>query len=1653
MRLRQMIRLYVLTAGIVLVAASVQAANITMNASDVNGLVTSFNGAGQWSNAAAPSAGNDYFTGDFILRTPADGNSYTFGGNSLTVNNTNGYPQGLLYKGTGNTGVVTVNNLILNGGYVSHANGTGDLFQLDGNINVVSNSFMRPKQGAFNVLADISGSANITVDPTDGAGRILRWMSPSNTFTGSLINNGRFELVDDARMNFVIGASGVNNAISGTGPEAIIGGDFVFNLTGASTTPGSSWNIVSASNLTYGVTFNVPGFTQSGDFWTNGTFLFNPLTGTLSVSAPPIAWNVNGGGNWNVGANWVGNAVPGAGADVAFGTVLTAENAPANINLNVNANVTRISFTGTNQYIISGANTLILSGLAQVSASSGTHEVGAIIAGNSGLTKTGGGDVILSANNTYTGTTNIQQGGLRVRNTGAVDGAVDVSAGATLFFEGDTLGGGFNGTFANSITGAGGVATSADMTTEVVTFNNAKAYTGQTTVNNGTLQITGAGTLGTSDGTAATRTLVDGNESTGKLALAGVSVANEVLVLEARELAALEATHLTSSGASSWSGNIKGEAGGTQYNIESTSGTLTIGGTISAPDTGARNFVFGGAGNVNLTGKLVDLVSNADGAIVGTPVNALNNVNLIKRGTGTTTIGTASALADDYWRGTTVVEGGTLQVLSDGANNGELRTSSMAVQAGATLDVDHFGSYTMQVGQDLSGGGTIHAQAMSVFGDSLVSPGDNGVGTLTFQGAGGAGGANLYLGSDFLSTVGARGGLAFDLAGATTVGGGVNDLITGVNNLTLDVEQYADDFVTPEGTDAPIEVLVTLADNQLAGGNPGSYRLINYSGSLTNTANTTVSFAPQLQGVGQTRQSIAVSTATPGQVNLVVTGSVGNQTWTGSSSNIWNINSAPNWSGTGNVYFDLDRVTFSDSAGANDTVDIQENVVPGLVTFTSATGNTYTMTGIGGIGGNADVNLTGNVTAAVATTGNSNLGDVSIATGATLQAGNGTSTGFTDVAGVVSGAGAVRVASGSLQLNGTNTYTGVTTVTGGTLLINSADALGAASGNTVVNGGTVRANGATYTLNEPIMLNGGAFAVGGGGPAALTVASNYTVGTNGGTIQIDGNTGADGLTVTGNIVGTSSGAFNANVDGGSTMTVSGNVTNNGPLNKTGGGTLALTGTASVTSPTINVNGGNLDVTGLTSTFTVGSGRTLNANATVTGPVIGANGSIISGSGTYSSNVTAQTGATVRVGGAGLASFANQFVVDDFESYGVGDVVNVATPPWTAHAATTAADIEDAGGGNQVLSYGIGGTTGGLTSGTSRAMPTSSVISAGETATVFFRLNPRTDDPDHSFGLADIAETGAQNFGNFEVQVAALQGTAAGAFNLAVRNGGAGATVVAPNLPIDTWYNVWMVVDRTTNTFDVYMNTGTGAATVANRVADNFSFRNGASPGPLNVLLGLSNTAPIDSGVRYDDVYYLNGEALNNPLAGLLPGSFFESQTMTVQGDLSLNVGTTLALDIASPSALDTLNVAGTLAAAGSLSVSLTAGAPAPQLGNTFNILDFGAVTGSFSSISLPSLTAGLAWDTSALLTTGILSVITGTGTPGDFDNDGDVDGRDFLVWQRGGSPNPLSAGDLATWQANYGAGSLVAAATSVPEPATWLGLVTAAMSVLSLWRR
>jgi len=68
--------------------------------------------------------------------------------------------------------------------------------------------------------------------------------------------------------------------------------------------------------------------------------------------------------------------------------------------------------------------------------------------------------------------------------------------------------------------------------------------------------------------------------------------------------------------------------------------------------------------------------------------------------------------------------------------------------------------------------------------------------------------------------------------------------------------------------------------------------------------------------------------------------------------------------------------------------------------------------------------------------------------------------------------------------------------------------------------------------------------------------------------------------------------------------------------------------------------------------------------------------------------------------------------------------------------------------------------------------------------------------------------------------------------------------------------------------------------------------------------------------------------------------------------------------------------------------------------------------------------------------------------PGDFDGDTDVDGNDFLMWQRGGSPNGATAGDLALWEDNFGMASLTAATSNVPEPSTALLLAIGACLLL-----
>jgi hypothetical protein len=91
---------------------------------------------------------------------------------------------------------------------------------------------------------------------------------------------------------------------------------------------------------------------------------------------------------------------------------------------------------------------------------------------------------------------------------------------------------------------------------------------------------------------------------------------------------------------------------------------------------------------------------------------------------------------------------------------------------------------------------------------------------------------------------------------------------------------------------------------------------------------------------------------------------------------------------------------------------------------------------------------------------------------------------------------------------------------------------------------------------------------------------------------------------------------------------------------------------------------------------------------------------------------------------------------------------------------------------------------------------------------------------------------------------------------------------------------------------------------------------------------------------------------------------------------------------------DFIGVTGAATLGGTLQVTL-ANNFTPALGNSFDLLDWGSLSGHFSSVKLPTLSAGLAWNTTRLYTTGTVSVVDSNHVPGDFNRDHLVNAADI----------------------------------------------------------
>jgi autotransporter-associated beta strand protein len=98
--------------------------------------------------------------------------------------------------------------------------------------------------------------------------------------------------------------------------------------------------------------------------------------------------------------------------------------------------------------------------------------------------------------------------------------------------------------------------------------------------------------------------------------------------------------------------------------------------------------------------------------------------------------------------------------------------------------------------------------------------------------------------------------------------------------------------------------------------------------------------------------------------------------------------------------------------------------------------------------------------------------------------------------------------------------------------------------------------------------------------------------------------------------------------------------------------------------------------------------------------------------------------------------------------------------------------------------------------------------------------------------------------------------------------------------------------------------------------------------------------------------------------------------------------------------------------------------------------------------------------------TGTGSIVVGAEEDADFDGDGDVDGADFLTWQRNVSlttgadledgdangDDAVDGDDLAIWEGQFG--TATAAASAVPEPgAAMLALLAAPLALLARRKR
>ena len=386
------------------------------------------------------------------------------------------------------------------------------------------------------------------------------------------------------------------------------------------------------------------------------TVLLHGADGTWTLQ--PGGAGTSASGSWNTPGNWAsGTTADGSGSTADFSTldVVFAGNGTANnvITLDAPRTIGNIIFgdtntatpgawnlnagTGTPSLNLAGATpTISVNSLG----SGGFARINASITGSDGLIKEGVGMLVLAGSNSYTGTTQVKTGTLRLLTSNGSSNSFVISTGAVLNF--DTV----NVIFTADTSGGGSITKSSGVNTLSLLGNG--THTGGTALADGTIFM---GT-GTNNG-LGTGTL---SLNSGRLA----SVDNNSRTI----------TNTLSMG----------------------SGGIAFGAAQDAA-TGLGNLTFTYAGTTSLGGSRTWTVNNATTATFNNNWTGNNTWNVTKAGTGTLVfngnIATSSTVgvvvnagvmilngATNSYAGVTTVSGGKLLINGTKSGVGAVNVTS-----------------------------------------------------------------------------------------------------------------------------------------------------------------------------------------------------------------------------------------------------------------------------------------------------------------------------------------------------------------------------------------------------------------------------------------------------------------------------------------------------------------------------------------------------------------------------------------------------------------------------------------------------------------------------------------------------------------------------------------------------------------------------------------------------------------------------------------------------------------------------------------------------------------------------------------------------------------------------------------------------------------